>query len=127
MEGGSMSKLVRPIDGLSEEAGRAILRAAFQQAGYEIVEDYKFDEDGVSVVLDGYDPKRQVGYEYLTREAGDKDDFSGKEIGKLLKENERGKVHLLLIDGEGRPDKEMLEYLAKNFLKKLVEDDETVT
>jgi hypothetical protein len=121
-----MSKLVRPINGTSEAEGRKVLKAAFTDAGYEIVEDYKFVEDGVEVTFDGFDPKRRVGYEYLTPEMNDKADFTDKEIGKLLTKNAQGKVHVLMIDGDGKPDPAMIEYLAKKFLKELMENDKTV-
>jgi len=120
-----MGRLVRPTDGVSEAEGRRVLKAAFAAAGFNIVEDYHFCEDGVEVTFDGFDPERRVGYEYMTREMHDKEDFTDREIGKLLTRNERGSVHVLLIDGDGKPDRDMLEYLAKKFLKALIENDRT--
>ncbi len=120
-----MAKLVRPVDGASEAEGRKVLRAAFTAAGYQIVEDYHFVEDDVDVTFDGFDPARRVGYEYMTREMNDKADFTDREIGKLLTRNARGQVHVLLIDGDGKPDRDMIEYLAKQFLRNLLENDAT--
>jgi hypothetical protein len=117
-------KSVRPT-GLGEAEGRAVLRELFTRAGFEIVEDYPFNEDGVEVSLDGFDPVRRVGYEFMTREAGDFEDFTGHEIGELMRRNQSGNVHILLVDGEGRPDKTMLEYLARKFLKQVIEIDKT--
>lgn len=113
--------------GLSEAEGRAVLRELFREAGFKIVEDYPFKEGEVEVSLDGYDPDARVGYEFLTRASGDYEDFSGHEIGEILRKNQRGEVHLLLIDGEGKPDRGMIEYLAKKFLQKVIEVGKTLT
>src|SRR5262249_34664759 len=104
--GGIPMKLGGPTVGLSEAEGGARLRAACAQAGYQIVEDYPFDEDGVQLTLDGWDPRHRVGYEYITREGGDLDQFRSENIGKLVRRMERGELHLLLIDGVGHPDQE---------------------
>jgi len=118
-------KLGKKMIGLTEAEGRAVLKAAFVTAGYNIVEDFDFEEDGVKVNLDGWDAARRVGYEYLTKEARDREDFSIEEIGMLHRRQRDHKLHLLLIDGEGNPDRELMEYLADKFLRELRMRDKT--
>lgn len=118
-------KLGQKMQGLSEAEGRAILREAFTAAGFDIVEDFDFDEDGVRVNLDGWDAARRVGYEYFTKEAHDREDFSLDEIGMLHRRQRNHKLHLLLIDGEGNPDAEVVQYLAEKFLRELRELEKT--
>jgi len=111
--------------GLSEQEGRAILKQHFTSVGYHIVEDYHFVEDDVDVTLDGFDPKARVGYEFLTVEGGDDQDFTGREIGRLMSRTNRREVQILLIDGAGRPDRDMLDYLARNFLREVSSGEST--
>jgi hypothetical protein len=118
-------KVGQKMVGLSEAEGRAVLREAFTAAGYKIVEDFDFEEDGVKVNLDGWDAAARVGYEYLTKEAHDREDFSLEEIGILHRRQRGQKLHLLLIDGEGNPDREVIEYLAEKFLRELRARDKT--
>jgi hypothetical protein len=120
-------QLGKPTVGLKEAEGRKVLREAFRAAGYEVVEDYLFDEGGVRITLDGWDARHRVGYEYITAEGGDRDEFRTENIGKLVRRMERGELHLLLVDGAGRPDGEMMEFLAHDFLAKLGGDEETLS
>ena len=121
----SIKKFGRPMKRLTEEEGRKLLKALFTKAGYKVVEDYHFIKGDIDVRIDGWDPERRVGYEYMTREGGDRDDFSDPEIGKLVNRHEAGELSLLLIDGDGNPDEEILTYLARQFLAELSGADET--
>ena len=112
--------IVKPTKGCTETEGRAVLKEAFTAAGFEIQEDFPMQGMGLDVTLDGWDPVRRVGYEYLTREADDRREFTEPEIARLYSKMGRGELHILLIDGEGKPDKEMIRYLAQNFLRSIV-------
>ena len=114
-----------PSKRLTEQEGRVVLRKMFTSIGYDIVEDFPFDEAGVKVTLDGWDPIHRVGYEYMTREAHDQDAFRGPEIGKLLNRMERGELYILIIDGDGNPDEEIIEFAARAFIRGLRDQDET--
>ena len=117
--------IVKPTKGLTEAEGRKVLREAFTAAGFHIVEDFAFDEEGVSVSLDGWDPVQRVGYEYVTKESHDRENFTDPKIGKLYQRMSKGELALLLIDGEGHPDATILTYLARHFLDSLVVLEQT--
>jgi len=53
---------------LDEASARRLLAGRFRAAGLRIVEDVTLDVDGVTLVVDGFDPARRVGYEYVAAE-----------------------------------------------------------
>jgi hypothetical protein len=57
-----------PGEPLDEASARRLLAARFRAAGLRIVEDVQLEESGVTLVADGFDPVRRVGYEYIARE-----------------------------------------------------------
>ncbi len=104
---------------MDERAGRAVLRARFEAAGLGIVEDHRLEVDGHVLVADGYDPARGIGYEYLTREAGDHDELAAPVVAALEAHARAGDLVLLLIDETdvGGPDE--LGAIADRFLGEL--------
>lgn len=56
----------------------------FRGAGLRIVNDHAFHSSDVEVTLDGYDPERGVGYEYVAREE-EGTDLSAEELVALEK------------------------------------------
>lgn len=104
---------------MDEATGRSILKRRFELAGFPITESYAFEEGGVKVEIDGFDPKSDVGYEYLTSAAGDRDDVSAEEIATLRTWHERGRLHLLIVDERDGLDAEGLERVADVFLAEL--------
>ena len=101
---------------LSEAEGRAVLRERFAYAGLHIVEDYPFEEHGVTFSMDGFDPEHRVGYEYLTTEDGDRGDLTPDEIAQLEKRIERGEIALLLVDEVAELTSEELAFAADQFI-----------
>ena len=83
---------------MSEASGREILRGVFEQAGYEIVESYPLEVGGTTINLDGYDPKRRVGYEYITSEAGDREEITPTVFVELEAMMRRGELAIFLVD-----------------------------
>ena len=65
--------------------------------------------------LDGYDPAARVGYEYLTTEAGDREEFTPEVLGALHGMVQRGEVYLFLVD-ELEVDAPGLSLAAERFL-----------
>jgi hypothetical protein len=53
---------------LDEASARRLIAARFRAAGLRVVEDVALEVDGVSLVADGFDPVRRVGYEYVAAE-----------------------------------------------------------
>jgi hypothetical protein len=44
---------------------RALLSARFRSAGLRVLHDVRVSEPGFDITLDGYDPERGVGFEYI--------------------------------------------------------------
>ena len=53
--------------GLSEASARALLDGMFRDAGLRILNDQVYRAADIEVTLDGYDPERGIGYEYISR------------------------------------------------------------
>lgn len=67
---GSERKPLPPVSvdaavGISEAQARLVLDAMFRDAGLRILNDEPLGESLMEVMLDGYDPERGVGYEYI--------------------------------------------------------------
>lgn len=103
---------------MNEREGTELLHRLFSSRGLQIQRDVPFDEVGVSVNLDGYDPARRIGYELITTEAGDRESFTPEVVEKLEQHMARGEVYLLLVD-EADSDEEALTRAAAGFLDRL--------
>ena len=84
-----------PLDaavGISEVQARRELDALFRDAGFRILNDEPLPNSHIEVVLDGYDPERRVGYEYIDeREAA-------LSLGRAEQEGAASDHRLLIID-----------------------------
>jgi hypothetical protein len=101
---------------LNEHDGSEILAAVFKSAGLEIERDYAFSEGGVTVSLDGFDPKARIGFEFITTEAGDRDEFTPPVIDELETRMQAEELFIFLIDEADIPSREPLEAAARGFL-----------
>jgi sec-independent protein translocase protein TatB len=104
---------------MEERAACALLRSRFEAAGFKILENRELDEDGVRLELDGFDPDRRVGYEYVTEEAGDGWDVDPDVIAKLAERKQRGELFVLIVDEHDAPDADSLGAAADAFLEEL--------
>ena len=96
-----------------------MLERCFSAAGFHIEHGFKLVGAGFEVVLDGYDPARRVGYEYLTTEAGDRVELTPAVVAALEAAIERGDFHLLLVDELEVADEAELELAAQRFIARL--------
>lgn len=101
-ERGAVGKL-NPVSGsnvevVSESRGSEIVRGRFAAAGIELVENYAMALANRVVHLDGYDPSRRVGFEYVTTEAGDREEWTPDVIDALEACAMRGELYVLLLD-----------------------------
>ncbi|HKA86199.1 MAG TPA: hypothetical protein VKE22_00990 [Haliangiales bacterium] len=99
---------------LTEKEGRAVLRARFEAAGLTIEEDFALDDPPIT--LDGWDATRRVGYEFLTTEAGDRDEITWQALEALELRMGFGEIHVLLIDEKDVSTAEQLGRAADYFL-----------
>ena len=104
---------------MDERSACALLKQRFQAAGFTIEDNRTFDEDGIRFEIDGFDPDRRVGYEYLTEEAGDSWDVDEAVIAALEERRKRGDLHILIIDETHAPDPASLATAADTFLAEL--------
>ncbi|HEY4222378.1 MAG TPA: hypothetical protein VGO62_13580 [Myxococcota bacterium] len=101
---------------LTEIEGTDVLARAFAARGYSIARDVPFDEAGVTCTLDGWDAGARVGFEYLTRDAGDHEDLTADELGRLWARMERGELYVFLVDERDVESAAELESAAGQFL-----------
>ena len=102
---------------MTEEAGRNILKQVFERAGLAITEDFALAD--LQIRLDGYDPARRIGYEFLTSEAGDRAEVSPPVVVELEARMRRGELAVLLIDEADVGDEADLARGAEQFLATL--------
>jgi hypothetical protein len=99
-----------------EADGRAVLLRCFEARGLHIEEDVGLHDQGVPVTLDGYDRARRVGYEYITTEAGDREEVTPAVLVELERRMDKGELAVLLIDELDVRDAGDLEAGASAFL-----------
>jgi len=104
---------------MDERKACSLLKARFEQGGFHIEENRAFDEAGVQFEIDGYDPERRVGYEYITEEAGDGWDVDGAVIAALDAKRKAGELHVLVVDERDAPDDASLSEAIDAFLEGL--------
>lgn len=85
-------------DPLSESRACTLLTRLFANRGYSIERNVPFRELGVAFDCDGWDPKARVGFEFLSSQHDDHDDLSLTEYQILMDEQQRGRLHLLILD-----------------------------
>jgi|GEM_PF-3358363 len=56
---------------LPEDIARSVITSRFEKQGIELEADYQFSHGDLLVTLDGYDPNRRVGYQYLSHSDAD--------------------------------------------------------
>lgn len=106
---------------MDEAAGCALLKKHFVAAGYTISEHYPFDEQGVAFSVDGFDPERRVGYEYITTAAGDREEVNPRVVTQLERRMAAGELHILLVDEHAILQPEDLAQAADRFLARVAE------
>jgi hypothetical protein len=106
---------------MTERDACALLKARFEKAGFEIVENIMLDEQGVHFEIDGYDAGKRVGYEYVTEEAGDSWDVDGVVIDALNAARRAGELSVLVVSETDAPDAASLGKAADRFLASLDE------
>lgn len=104
---------------MQERKACAVLKARFEAAGFHIAENQPFDQGGVRFEIDGIDPERKVGYEYVTDEAGDSWDVDGEVVAELAARMARGELYILVVDETKAPDEASLGAAIDGFLGEL--------
>jgi hypothetical protein len=107
---------------ISEEEGCAILKAVFDARGYRIAEHTPFDDDGLAFTADGWDSDKRVGYEYITDEAGDREEFTPDLLERLEERIGRGDFHFFLVDESQGLSAADLKAAAEAFLDRVANE-----
>lgn len=104
---------------LSEHEGCQVLTRVFTAHGYRLQAHHPLQlPSGFRVSLDGYDPEKKVGFEYITNEAGDRQELTPEVIEELEDGIDAGRFILLLVDELDISSAEELEQLAQRFLER---------
>lgn len=91
---------------LDEASARRLFAGRFRAAGLRIVEDVTLDVDGVTLVVDGFDPARRVGYEYVAAEE------QGVELDQGERERLAGLAAVRILVAEPAPAAELERAIA---------------
>ncbi len=102
---------------ISELEGAATLKRCFEAAGLTIVEHHPLRVGGRTIHLDGFDPERRIGFEYLTSEAGDRAELTADVVLELEAHMRVGDYYLLLVDEREVDSVAALERAAEHFLR----------
>jgi hypothetical protein len=102
---------------MTESEGCALLTARFVRAGFAIARDVPFEIAGTTVHLDGWDAGARVGFEYITKEAGDDAEFTPDVMRAFEDKMRAGQLHVFLIDESA--DEATLGEAADAFLAEL--------
>lgn len=105
---------------VTEAEGTALLLARFTEAGFRIAPNFHFHEGDIEVDLDGWDGDARVGYEYLTKEAGDDKQFDAATLARFEARIEKGELHVLIIDESEAVTADALDAAARGFLAEVV-------
>ena len=84
-------QVAAPKTYISEQRARDILGTCLRDAGYRVLADWKLELGSTLLVLDGFDPEAEVGYEYWSAPQNE-----GRSLPQLAS------PRLLLLDG-GEP------------------------
>jgi hypothetical protein len=106
---------------MQEAKACALLKQRFEAAGFRIQENRTFDEGGIRFEIDGIDPERRVGYEYVSSEAGDGWDVDGDVIAALEARREKGELYILVVDEAEATEEAVLGEKIDDFLDELRE------
>lgn len=106
---------------VTEAEGTALLLARFTEAGFAIASNYRFHEGDIDVDLDGWDAAARVGYEYITREAGDDRQFDAATLALFEARMQHGELCVMLIDEHEAVTAEALDAAARGFLAEVKE------
>ena len=106
---------------MEERKACALLKARFEAAGFAIEDNRMFDEDGIRFEMDGFDPAKRVGFEYITEEAGDSWDVDDDVISELAERHRNGDLHVLVVTETDAPDADSLGQKIDKFLDGLRE------
>ena len=104
---------------MNEKDGCAVLRRCFTEAGPAIEDACSLEPLGIPITLDGFDPSRRIGYEYITTEAGDRAEVTPDILAALEERMERGDLFVLLIDEAETTGERTLVFAATHFLDAL--------
>jgi hypothetical protein len=83
---------------MKEAEGCAFLTERFTSAGFTILCNVQMEIAGTVVNLDGWDAEKRVGFEYITKEAGDDAEFTPEVLRAFEEKMRAGELHVFLID-----------------------------
>ncbi len=107
---------------MDEATGCRLLKEQFTQAGFEIQESYPLNEGPICFNVDGFDPVRRIGYEYITTAAGDRTELTPELIAAVetqMAQGVPGGLYIFLIDELDVSGPDELRSAAAQFLAQI--------
>jgi hypothetical protein len=93
------AEMAPPPPPLTEVTARELLAGALRERGLRILQDVRIQGPGYDVTLDGWDPARKIGFEYIAPEEVDTD-VDDPERGALAADPA---IQVLILDAAAEP------------------------
>ena len=114
-DAGSASATVLALPPVASEVeAREVLRRHFREAGLRVISDVRLHGDGYDITVDGYDPDRKIGFEYVASDEVNTDVAAGEREALAASDN-----RVLLVDATSAA---ALTMLARAFLGRIDAD-----
>lgn len=83
---------------IPREMALVAIEKGFKKSGLQFQSQVRFTTDGIRAEIDGYDPKKEIGFEWIERWGGEEQlTLSQKEVAQLDEEAKAGKRQVALI------------------------------
>ena len=107
---------------MDEATGCGLLKEQFTQAGLDIHVNFPLAEGAIRFNVDGFDPVRRIGYEYITTAAGDREELTPEVMTALetsMAQAAPGGLYIFLIDELDISGPDELRHAAAQFLARV--------
>ena len=102
---------------ISEPLARELIVRRMSKAGIELQADVAFSHGDLLLCLDGFDPARGIGYQYISHAGEDVvTDFDRAAEQRLAQLSAQGVVHILVIHDHQAPDTDEVLRRVQEFL-----------
>ncbi len=105
---------------VAEPLARELIVRRMSKAGIELQADYAFSHGDLLLRLDGFDPERGIGYQFVSHADADVvTDFDRAAEQRLAQLSAQGLVHVLVIHDHQAPDTVEVLQRVELFLENL--------
>ncbi len=101
---------------LTSERAKQLLRARFAAAGVELEADYELHEGELAVTLEAFDPRRRIGFAYITDGVMEVRSELDTALAELARQH---KAWVLVVHDADIPNADVLERRIDAFFQQL--------